>query len=49
MEIQEKRITLRKLTASEGKAIISKEMTEDENGNEVPLVRTKEIYLRKSR
>ena len=47
MEIQEKRVTLRKLTAEEGKVIISKETQTDENGNEVPLVRTKEIYLRK--
>lgn len=47
MELQEKRVTLRKLTASEGKVIISKEMQTDENGNEVPLVRAKEIYLGK--
>ena len=48
MEIQEKKVTLRKLTASEGKVIISKETQTDENGNEVPLVRAKEVYLGKA-
>lgn len=47
MELQEKDIKLRKLTADEGKVIISKETQTDENGIEVPLVRAKEIYLGK--
>lgn len=46
MEIQE--VKLRKLVASEGKIIISKEIQEDEEGNKVPLVKSKEIYLGKN-
>lgn len=48
MEIQE--VKLRKLIASEGKVIISKEKQTDEEGNEteMPLVKSKEIYLGKN-
>ena len=48
MEIQE--VKLRKLVASEGKVIISKEKQTDEEGKEteIPLVRSKEIYLGKN-
>lgn len=49
MELQEKNIKIRKLTADENKIIVSKETQKDENGNDVPLVRAKEIYLRKRR
>ena len=41
MELKEQVVTLRKLTASEGKVIISK--TKDEEGN--PTVVTKQLYL----
>lgn len=41
MILEEKRVTLRKLVASEGKILVSK--TLDEEGN--PTVRAKEIYL----
>ena len=47
MELQEKKVTLRKLIAEEGKVIISKETQTDENGIEVPVVKAKEIYLGK--
>lgn len=49
MELQEKNVKIRKLTADENKIIVSKETQKDENGNDVPLVRAKEIYLRKRR
>ena len=41
MVLEEKQVTLRKLVASEGKIIISKEL--DEDGN--PTVKSKEVYL----
>lgn len=41
MELKEQVVTLRKLTAGEGKIIISK--TKDEEGN--PTVVTKQLYL----
>lgn len=47
MELQETNVKLRKLTANEGKIIISKETQKDENGIEVPIVKSKEIYLGK--
>lgn len=47
MELQETDVKLRKLTADEGKIIISKETQTDENGVETPLVKAKEIYLGK--
>ncbi len=47
MELQETNVKLRKLTADEGKIIVSKETQKDENGIEVPIVRAKEIYLGK--
>lgn len=43
MILEEKQVTLRKLVASEGKIIVSKEL--DEEGN--PIVQAKEIYLAK--
>lgn len=49
MEIQETDVKLRKLTADENKIIISKQTQKDENGIDVPVVRAKEIYLRKRR
>lgn len=45
MELQEKNVKLRKLTAEEGKVIISKETKIKEDGQEVPVVKSKEIYL----
>lgn len=47
MEVQEKNVLLRKLTAGEGKIIVSKETEKDEMGNDVPIVKAKEIYLGK--
>ncbi|MCI8410882.1 MAG: hypothetical protein HFJ40_00195 [Clostridia bacterium] len=47
MELQEKNVKIRKLTADENKIIISKETQKDENGNDVPVVKAKEIYLAK--
>lgn len=47
MELQETNVKLRKLTADEGKIIISKEKQTNEEGQEVPLVKAKEIYLGK--
>lgn len=47
MELQETNVKLRKLTADENKIIISKETQKDENGLDVPVVRSKEIYLGK--
>lgn len=47
MELQETNVLLRKLTADEGKVIISKETQTDENGIEIPIVQAKEIYLGK--
>jgi hypothetical protein len=41
MVLEEKQVVLRKLTASEGKILVSK--TKDEEGN--PVVMSKEIYL----
>lgn len=47
MQLQEKNVKLRKLTADEGKIIVSKETEKDENGIDVPVVKAKEVYLRK--
>lgn len=47
MELQETNVKLRKLTADEGKVIISKETEKNENGIEMPVVKAKEIYLGK--
>lgn len=47
MELKETDVKLRKLTADEGKIIISKETQKDENGIEMPIVKAKEIYLGK--
>lgn len=48
MELKEEQVTLRKLTASEGKIIISKEtQTDEETGEEKPVVKSKEVYLGK--
>ena len=47
MQLEEKNVIVRKLTADENKIIISKETQKDENGNEVPVVRAREVYLGK--
>lgn len=48
MKLEEEKVTLRKLTASEGKIIISKEtQINEETGEEEPVVRSKEVYLGK--
>ena len=48
MKLEEEQVTLRKLTASERKIIISKEKTTDEEtGEEKPVVKSKEVYLGK--
>lgn len=47
MELKETKVTLRHLVASDGKIIISKETTTDVDGREVPVVKSKEIYLGK--
>ena len=48
MKLESEQVTLRKLTASEGKIIISKETTTDEEtGEEKPVVKSKEAYLGK--
>lgn len=48
MELKEEQVTLRKLTASEGKIIISKETKiDEETGEEVPVIKSKKIYLGK--
>lgn len=41
MQLEEKQVTLRKLTAGEGKIIVSKLLNEDGE----PRIRAKEIYL----
>lgn len=41
MQIEEKQVTLRKLTANEGKVIISKKLDEENK----PNIISKEIYL----
>jgi len=48
MKIQESQVTLRRLVAEEGKIIISKETQLNGNGEEVPIVESKEIYLAKN-
>lgn len=47
MNLQETNVKLRKLTADEGKIIISKETQTDENGIETHVAKSKEIYLGK--
>ena len=47
MELQEKNVKIRKLTAEEGKIIISKETQIDAEGKETPVIKAKEIYLGK--
>lgn len=47
MELQEKNVKIRKLMAEEGKVIVSKETEKDENGNDVPVIKGKVIYLAK--
>lgn len=47
MQLETKNVELRKLTADEGKIIISKETQKDENEIDVPVVKAKEIYLGK--
>lgn len=48
MKLEEEQVTLRKLTASEGKIIISKEMQKDEEtGEERPVIKSKKVYLGK--
>lgn len=48
MKLESEQVTLRKLTASEGKIIISKEtQIDEETGEEKPVVKSKEIYLGK--
>jgi len=47
MELQETNVKLRKLTADEGKIIVSKEIVKDEDGKDIPVVQAKEIYLGK--
>lgn len=49
MELQETNVKLRKLIADKNKIIISKKTQKDENNIDVPVVRAKEIYLRKRR
>jgi len=48
MQLQESQVTLRRLVAEEGKVIVSKETQQNEEGQEVPVVRSKEIYLAKN-
>lgn len=45
MEIIEKKVTLRKLTASEGKLLVPKTKDYDEEGNEIERIGSKEVYL----
>lgn len=45
MEIQEQKITLRKLIASEGKVLRLKEITKDQDGKEIPGQLAKIVYL----
>lgn len=45
MEIQSKQVELRKLVASEGKALREKEVQYDEEGKEIPRDTFKEVYL----
>lgn len=47
MRLEETDVKLRKLTADEGKVIVSKETQKDKNGIDVPVVKSKEIYLGK--
>lgn len=48
MKLESEPVILRKLIASEGKIIISKETKiDEETGKEVPVVKSKEIYLGK--
>ena len=47
MEIQEKNVKVIKLTAEEGKIIVSKETQVDADGKETPVIKAKEIYLGK--
>ena len=48
MELKEEQVMLRRLIPDKGKVIISKETKiDEETGEEVPVVRSKEIYLGK--
>lgn len=48
MKLESEPVILRKLIASEGKIIVSKEMKiNEETGEEEPVVKSKEIYLGK--
>ena len=48
MELKEEQVRLRRLIPDKGKVIISKETKiDEETGEEVPVVRSKEIYLGK--
>lgn len=47
MELKETNVKLRKLTADEGKIIVSKETQKDEEGKEIPVIQAKEVYLGK--
>lgn len=49
MKLEEEKVTLRKLTASEGKIIISKEtQIDEETGEKNPVTKAKKIYLGKN-
>ncbi len=45
MEIQSKKVELRKLVASQGKVLREKQIQCDEEGKEIPRQTFKEIYL----
>ena len=47
MELQEKNVKIRKLTADENKIIISKETQKDENGNVIPHVPHPDSFTKK--
>ncbi len=48
MKLESEPVILRKLIASEGKIIVSKETKiDEETGEEVPVVKSKKVYLGK--
>lgn len=48
MKLESEQVTLRKLIASEGKIIISREtQIDEETGEEKPILKSKEVYLGK--
>lgn len=48
MKLESEQVTLRKLIASEGKIIISREtQIDEETGEEKPILKSKKVYLGK--